>query len=109
MKVYVAGPMTGNTMVANVRRAIVAADALLEAGHAPFVPHLFYFWNQIREHSYEMWMDLDLRWLKACDAIVRLPGESPGADREVAAARHLAIPVFEGVDAFLSEHPRKTV
>jgi hypothetical protein len=32
--------------------------------------------------------------LARCDALLRLPGESPGADREVKRARELWIPVY---------------
>ena len=33
--------------------------------------------------EYETWMEYDLAWLGACEALLRLPGHSPGADREV--------------------------
>ena len=36
---------------------------------------------------------LDLRLVERCDVLVRLPGDSAGADREVAHARRRGIPV----------------
>ncbi len=87
--------------MANVRRAIEAADVLLSAGFCPFVPHLSFFWNIVCPRPYEDWLRLDLEWLACCEALVRLEGESSGADREVARAKELGIPVYFGLHAFL--------
>ena len=43
------------------------------------------------------WLAIDLAWVAVCEAVVRLPGESGGADMETAEARRLGIPVFESV------------
>ena len=43
-----------------------------------------------------LWMPDFLLWLASCDELVRLPGESAGADREVSEARRLGIPVVFG-------------
>jgi hypothetical protein len=42
-------------------------------------------------------MKQDFEWLKCCDAVLRLPGESTGADREVALAKELGIPVYYSI------------
>ncbi|GAG05287.1 unnamed protein product, partial [marine sediment metagenome] len=34
------------------------------------------------------------RWLEVCDCVLRLPGESAGADLEVERAKELGIPVY---------------
>ena len=101
MRVYVAGPLSQGNVAGNVRQAILAADRLLAAGHAPFVPHLTHFWGMVCPREYEEWITLDFVWIRCCDALIRLPGESLGADREVVWAQHWNIPVFEGVTAFL--------
>jgi len=101
MRVYVAGPYTADP-AACTARAIAAGDELLEAGHEPFVPHLAHYWHHLHaEHDYEAWMRLDLAWVAVAEALVRLPGESSGADREVALAEQLGIPVFASVEGFL--------
>jgi hypothetical protein len=102
MKVYVAGPYTKGDVALNVRAAIEAADRLLKAGYVPFLPHVTHFWHLVCPGPYEQWIAYDLEWLPSCQALVRLPGESAGADGEVARARELGIPVFEGVEAFLN-------
>lgn len=94
MRVYVAGPITKGDQFLNVRAAIDAADTLLKAGHAPFVPHINVLWHMVHEHDYETWMAWDDAFLQVCDALLRIPGDSPGADREVERARELGIPVF---------------
>ena len=94
MKIFIAGPYTKGDVAQNVRAAIDAADRLIEAGHVPFVPHLSHFQHLVHPRPYEDWIRLDKEWLKVCDAVVRLPGESPGADRETALARELKISVF---------------
>lgn len=95
MRVYVAGPLTsGNRFTDNVRAAIDCADRLVSAGFLPYVPHLCVFWDMVHPHPYEYWMKLDRGWLGSCDVLLRLPGRSPGSDREVLWAKELGIPVF---------------
>jgi ABC-type sugar transport system substrate-binding protein len=38
------------------------------------------------------------RLLQHCDAVLRLPGESTGADQDVAIARERGIPVYTGLE-----------
>ena len=97
-RIYIAGRYSGGDVARNVRVTMEAADALIRAGYAPYVPHLSHFQHMMWPHDYEDWMDIGLSWLRQCDAILRLPGESPGADREVEVAKILEIPVFYSVD-----------
>lgn len=92
--VYVAGPYTSGGEAANVRIALDMGDRILALGGVPFVPHLFHLWDLNAPKPYEAWMEICLAWVTKCDALVRLPGESAGADREVARARELGLPVF---------------
>lgn len=101
MRVYIAGPYTKGDVVVNVRTAILAADRIFDAGHLPYVPHLTHLWHMVSPRPWQDWMRLDMGWLPTCDALVRLPGESNGAELEVNEARSLCIPVFHGLDAFL--------
>lgn len=101
MRVYIAGPYTLGDVVANVRQALDAADEVLKVGHTPFVPHLNHFWHLVHPGPYEQWIAWDAAWLPLCEALVRLPGESRGADGEVALAAKLGIPVFPRVADFL--------
>lgn len=97
--IYVAGPYSAGNSAHNIREAVLAADTLLGLGYVPFVPHLHHFWDLIAPGEYEQWMALDLAWLEQCNALLRLPGDSPGADREVEHARSLGMDVFNGIPA----------
>ena len=46
-------------------------------------------------------MDLDLVWLECCDCLLRLPGESKGADIEVKHALENNIKVFYSIDEII--------
>ena len=49
---------------------------------------------------YEDWIKLDLEWIKACDYLLRLSGESKGADQEVEFALDNGLSVFYGMYQF---------
>ena len=101
MFVYIAGPYTKGDVVINVREAIITGDVLRSVGFSPFIPHLTHFWHMLKPHGIQYWYDYDMEWLSKCDALIRLPGESTGADAEEARARKLGIPVFYTADDLL--------
>lgn len=98
MKIYVAGPYTKGDPVVNVAAAIDAGDELARMGHYPYIPHLSMFWHYRHSHEYNFWLDQDKAWLVCCNALLRLPGESSGADKEVVLAHELGIPVYFSLD-----------
>lgn len=82
---YVAAPYTRPDPVWNTSRAIRCATAIYDDGYwVPIVPHLSLVWHLIEPRPIEHWYDYDLCILAHCQALVRLPGESTGADRETA-------------------------
>lgn len=101
IKVYIAGPYTKGDVALNVKNALRLADYLThKEGIVPYVPHLTHFWHMMYPQPYQFWLDYDMIWLKECDALVRIAGESSGADKEVEAAKELGMPchVFRGFD-----------
>lgn len=107
--VYVAGPYTHGDVGVNVRAAVLAGLQIQQAGHVAFVPHYFHFAHLLVPHSYETWMTVDLRMLGRCDWFLRLPGYSPGADREQERARTLGLPLYFSVEACLAALPKGEV
>jgi len=101
-RVYVAGPYTHGDVDANVAAAMAAADALIRAGFSPYVPHLWHFQHVAHPQPYAVWTAVDLVWLEGCQALLRLPGYSPGADMEVVAASKMGIPVFDSLEDVVS-------
>jgi Domain of unknown function (DUF4406) len=107
-KIYVAGPYTKGDVAINVRNAFEAANKLADLGYAPFVPHGTHFWHMMFPRPYEFWLDLDNQFVPDCAAILRIPGESSGADKEVALAEKLGKPVFHSIEELVAHfEPKK--
>jgi len=92
--VYIASPYTKGDVAVNVRNAIIMADKLREYNYLPFCPLWTHFWHFLIPHPYKYWTEMDLEWLHICDCILRLPGDSFGADKEVEYMLRLGKPVF---------------
>lgn len=112
-RVYIAGPISTGDLAANIRQATDAFIALAKAGYAPLCPHWSCFSGTIyrvdagtfayaspqpNELKHADWLAVDLAWVSAADAVLRLPGDSAGADQEVQRARVEGIPVFFSID-----------
>lgn len=117
---YIAGPISNGDLAENVNRATAAFVALAKAGFAPLCPHWSVYakpcgradWSDGRtvcygtrngndEMSHADWMRVDLPWVAAADAVLRLPGASAGADRETAHAESLGVPVFADLNELI--------
>jgi hypothetical protein len=106
MLIYVAGPFSAKTedeVSDNIGRACAAGKEILDRGHVPFIPHLTVTYDVWHEEAhghpgdYEVYIAWDLEILRRCDALLYL-ASSPGADRELALARELGLPVYLSVD-----------
>lgn len=97
IRVYIAGPITSNPPD-HTRNALIHANYIMAVGYAPYVPHLTVFWEMVTgRREWEEWLAYDENWLAVCDVLLRMPGESPGADREVAFAEAHGIPVVYSI------------
>lgn len=92
--VYVAAPYTQPDPVQNTHAVIKIADALLDAGFTPLVPHLTLAWHLVSPKPYSAWLAYDRHLLARCDVLLRVPGYSHGATQECAFADELGIPVI---------------
>lgn len=83
--IYVAGPITEGDTLLNIRNGIKAGTELIKLGYTPYIPFNDFIQYILDPDTldYETILKQDLAWVKKCDALLRLPGESPGADREV--------------------------
>lgn len=93
--IYVAGPYTKPDPVENVRLAIGWAEEIENHGCAVFIPHLSMLWHLVSPADINRWYVRDLEVLDHCTALLRFPGLSVGADREVEYAGKLGLPVFD--------------
>jgi hypothetical protein len=113
-RVYIAGPISKGPLAHNVRQADEAFLALTKAGLACLNPMWSVYAgateaftddyctavgsrNSSLPLQAEDWYGLDLPWVEVSHAVLRLPGESRGADGEVEHARKHGIPVFHTV------------
>jgi len=93
-KVYISGPYTRGNVNQNVRNAIAVGDYLTSFNFVPYIPHLSYLWDIVKPHSYDFWLNYDFEWVVVCDVLLRLPGESNGAEKEIVVATQNSIPVL---------------
>ena len=103
IKVYIASPYTLGDVAVNVKRQIDCADELMNIGFLPFAPLYSHFQHMIHPRPYEDWIQIDLEWVEVCDCVLRLEGESHGADGEMIYAKQLGKPVFKSIEK-LKEH-----
>jgi hypothetical protein len=102
--IYVAGPMTNGSAhhynLAKIHEAIEVSLRLIELGYAPYCPHLSVFYELMNPNRipYATWLELDRTYINLSDVVFRVSGPSVGADREVALARSLGIPVVHSFD-----------
>ncbi len=105
-RVYVAGPYSKGIPDETFVRVIDAAERLAQLGFVPFIPHTMTFlWAVRHQHPVEFWYAFDLHWLEQCHAMLRMPGDSRGADAEAAHAIRHGIPVFETIEALAAAVP----
>lgn len=102
--IYISCPYTKGDVAQNVRNSIVAAEQIIACGHLPYNPLLSHFHHMISPQTYDYWMRLDLALIYKMDVVIRLLGDSSGADKECELARQLGIPVIEVTDAFRTDY-----
>ena len=96
--VYISSPYTIGDQAVNVRNQMVATDELMNKGYCCITPLYTHFQHMFSPRGYEDWMKVDLELVKRADVVLRLPGESSGADREVEHAKSLDIPVVFSIE-----------
>ena len=101
--VYISSPYTIGDVAMNVRRQLEMSDRLMTLGYCPVAPLLTHFQHICFPRPYEDWMRLDLEMISRCDVLLRMEGESVGADREVAHALSIGIPVVYSVESLTSQ------
>jgi hypothetical protein len=105
IKAYIAGPYTQGDPEANTKLAMKVWHELWALGYAPFCPHLSHYLKTLRKLPYDDWLKSDMAWLECCDVLLRLPGESKGAEIEVGYCRDHDIPIVYDVPELLEAFP----
>jgi len=93
-RIYISGPITKGDREANFQQAADAQKALIAAGFAVLNPMLTMRLPDAFAIGHDTWIANDLPWVAVADAVLRLPGESRGANIEGEHAAIHGIPVF---------------
>jgi hypothetical protein len=109
--ILIAGPYRSGTgddpalMAANLTRLEAAAWPIFSRGHVPMIgewvalPVLASAGADVFSPlASDVLYPTAERLLQHCDAVLRLPGESSGADADVAIARERGIPVYTDIE-----------
>lgn len=104
LKVYISSRYSDGDPEENVKLQINVGNVLIDNGFNPFVPLLTHYMHVSQPRPYNYWLGALIEWLKLCDCVLRLPGESSGADIEETIAKKLNIPVFYSVDELLKHY-----
>lgn len=95
-RVYICSRYAGD-VEHNVRVALVLCRMAVEAGLAPFAPHLLFtqFLDDINPVQREIGISLGMRFMEVCDVVWVYLGEgvSGGIRREIEHARRLGKPI----------------
>jgi hypothetical protein len=112
MLILIAGPYRSGTgddpllMAQNLARLEDAAWPVFRSGHVPMIGE----WvalpvlrsagadGALDPLAEQVMYPTAQRLLQHCDAVLRLPGESTGADQDVAIARERGLPVYDRVE-----------
>lgn len=104
--ILIAGPYRSGTggdpaaIARNLERLEAAAAPIYALGHVPMIgewvalPILRGIETGAAAGDGDVMYETARRLLQHCDAVLRLPGESSGADTDVAIARERGIPVY---------------
>lgn len=99
-RIYISGPITKGNRNHNYFQALEAESELMRRKFAPLNPMqtmvLPFAWDG--QFTHEQWLARDFAWIEVSDAVLRLPGESAGADAECDYAESIGVPIFESID-----------
>lgn len=118
MLILIAGPYRSGTgddpqkMAENLRRLEQASWPIFQAGHVPMIGEwvALPIWQvaggaTVGDALYDQILHPTAgRLIERCDAILRLPGPSKGADNDIRLAHERGIPVYYAIDEIPSYH-----
>ena len=106
--IYVAGPISKGSWDGNMIQATRAFNMFVYGGLIPFVPHATSILNHVYvsdeitvapTDDYNFWLGYDFSYLRdVCHAMLRMPGESWGTDREKEYMASMDKPSFDTVE-----------
>jgi len=101
MRIFIAGPYGDHNpkdiIAANVIKSDKLARDLMAQGHQVYCPHkMSWGWEDDSRLTREQFLALDRSYLHYwAEAIIRIPGVSPGADGEMRLAKTLGVQILD--------------
>lgn len=105
IRVYVTSPYTKGDVDNNGKTQLDCADELINHDFIPFTAQT----RMAHPRPYEDWVKTDLQWVEECHVVLRFPGESTVADREVKHARELGVPIVYSLEDLLEMFPQNKI
>lgn len=96
--VYIACPYMIGDVAANVARSLEVWDILFGKHYVPINPLWTHLQHLYVQRTRDDWLSFGLDLLDRCDALLRLSGESAGADAECRWAATHGVPVFHSIE-----------
>ena len=93
-RLYLSTPITLGNRTMNFATACNTQTELMRLGFAVLNPALSGQHPDAWNIPHDTWMENDYPWVAVADVVLRLPGESKGADMETRFAESLGIPVI---------------
>lgn len=100
--VFISSPYTEGNVATNVGIQIDVFNDLMNNDFTPFAPLLAHFIQLVHPHEYNEWINLCYRWIDKSDCILRIKGESKGADKEVLYAESKFKRIFYDIDDLIN-------
>jgi hypothetical protein len=121
MMILIAGPYRSGTaddpalMAENLARLEEAAWPIFQAGHVPMIGEWVALpvlrsageYGPLDPLAEQVMYPTAERLLEHCDAVLRLPGQSTGADQDVAIAQRRGLPVYHHVEEIPGYQPSR--
>lgn len=109
MMILIAGPYRSGTdgdpdrIAANLQRLEEAAAPIHRLGHVPMIGEwvalpILRGLDEQESETGDVMYETASRLLQHCDAVLRLPGDSMGADKDVEIARERGLSVYSSID-----------
>lgn len=110
LRVYISGPISSGgrrtdpeAIDAYCKVAAAEAQRLITWGYSILWPHGTVWMERLTgvRNDHDRWVENDIPWVLQAEAVLRIAGDSAGADAECEAARKAGIPVFDSVEELL--------
>ena len=107
IKVFIASPYKAGDVAVNVKFQMDVFNQLVNLKFIPYATLHYHFQHMAHPKPSNTWNKLEKEWLKNCDCVLRIGGESKGSDDIVVYAGKLNIPVFYSIKKMCAHYDKR--